>query len=92
MPVNANEVRVGAFFITATDQLRKVTQIDDLGGGAKKVHYVAKSGNIPNRKFDFIHTKSNPPGLEEFMGACDHLLSSQEIADFRARNIILPSE
>jgi hypothetical protein len=28
MPVQVNEVQVGAFFVTATEQLRKVTEIE----------------------------------------------------------------
>ena len=92
MPVQSSEVQVGAFFITANDQLRKVTQIETDAQSRDRVHYLSKSAEIENREFNFGHTKANPPLMDSFISDCDHLLSAAEISQLRKSNIILPNE
>lgn len=92
MPVQSSEVQVGAFFITTSHQLRKVTQVETDAQSRERVHYLSKSAKIENREFNFGHTKANPPLMESFVSDCDHLLSAAEISQLRNSNIILPSE
>ena len=92
MPVQINEVQVGAFFVTTTEQLRKVTEIETDAQSRVRVHYLSKSAKIAGREFNFGHTKANPPLIESFISDCDHLLSAAEIAQLRKSNIILSNE
>ena len=92
MPVQISEVQSGAFFVTATEQLRKVTQIETHAQSRTRVHYLSKSAKKPGREFDFGHTKANPPLMESFILDCDHLLSAAEISQLRQANIILPND
>ena len=92
MPVQINEVQVGAFFVTATEQLRKVTQIETDDQSRVRVHYLSKSAKNAGREFNFGHTKANPPLIESFISDCDHLLSAAEISQLRQSNVILPIE
>ena len=92
MPVQSSEVQVGAFFITADKQLRKVTQIETDAQSRDRVHYLSKSANIANRQFNFGHTKENPPLMDSFISDCDRLLSTLDILQLRKSNIILSNE
>ena len=92
MSVQCSEVQVGAFFITASDQLRKVTQVETDTHSRERLHYLSKSAKIENREFNFGHTKANPPLMDSFISDCDHLLSAAEISQLRKSNIILPNE
>lgn len=92
MPVQSSEVQVGAFFITASEQLRKVTQVETDAQSRERVHYLSKSAKIANREFNFGHMKANPPLMDSFISDCDHLLSAAEISQLRKSNIILPNE
>jgi len=92
MPVQSSDVQVGTFFITAKDQLRKVTQIETDALSRDRVHYLSKSATIANREFNFGHTEANPPLMESFISDCDHLLSAAEISRLRDSNIILSNE
>lgn len=92
MPVKRITVQVGAFFITAKDQLRKVTQIETDDQSRDRVHYLSKSAKIANREFNYGHTKENPPLMDSFISDCDHQLSDAEVSQLRNSNIILPNE
>ena len=92
MPVQRSEVQVGAFFITTSDQLRKVTQIEIDAQSRERVHYLSKSANIESREFNFGHTKACPPLMDNFISDCDHLLSAVEILQLRESNVILLTE
>lgn len=92
MPVQRNQVQVGAFFITTSDQLRKVTQIETDAQSRERVHYLSKSTNYPNREFNYGGTKANPQLMDNFIMDCDHLLNDEEILQLRRSNIILSNE
>lgn len=92
MTVHINEVQIGAFFVTPNQQLRKVTRLETDAQSRTRVHYLSKSANIAGRQFNFGHTIANPPLIDSFITDCDHLLSTAEISQLRASNIILPNE
>lgn len=92
MAVQEAQVKVGAFFMTLTDQLRKVTALEKDEQQRNRVHYLSKSGKISGRNFEFGHNKSNPPLLATFVNDCDRLLSDQEITKLKIDNIILADE
>lgn len=92
MAVHIGEVQIGAFFVTLTQQLRKVTQLDTDDQARTRVHYLSKSANISDSQFNFGHTKANPPLIDSFLADCDHRLSAAEILQLRASNIILLDE
>jgi len=70
MSIPQNQVVVGGIYLTATNQLRKVTQIRADKGKRKRVSYLCKSANYPNRPFEIAHTKASPPLLSTFARAC----------------------
>ncbi|ATG89899.1 hypothetical protein [Methylomonas koyamae] len=92
MPVQISEVQVDAFFVTSTNQLRKVTQLEIDDQQRTRVHYLSKSAGIAGREFNFGHIIANPPFIDNFVADCDHLLSATEISQLRTSNIILPNE
>jgi hypothetical protein len=92
MPVQRCDVQVGAFFITASKQLRKVTKIETDLQSRERVHYLTKSARIASREFNFGHLATNPPLMDSFITDCDHPLSATEISGLRVSNIILPNE
>lgn len=92
MPVQVSEVQVGAFFVTTTEQLRKVTKIETDAQSRDRVHYSSKSAKIVGREFNLGHTKATPPLIENFIIECDHVLSTAEISQLRQSNVILSSE
>jgi hypothetical protein len=92
MPVQVSEVQVGAFFITSSEQLRKVTQIETDDQSRVRVHYLSKSAKIAGRQFNFVPTKANPPLIGSFISDCDHVLSEVDISQLRQSNVILSNE
>jgi len=90
--IQESEVQVGAFFMTSTDQLRKVTKLDKDEQERDRVHYLSKSGKIANRAFGFGHSISSPPLLPTFINDSGRLLSDDDIAKLRSANIILKDE
>jgi len=92
MSVQDSEVQAGAFFVTPTEQLRKVTQIETDAQSRVRVHYLSKSAKIAGREFNFGHTKANPPLIENFISDCDHVLSTAEVSQLRQSNVILSNE
>ncbi|WP_157198120.1 hypothetical protein [Methylomonas sp. DH-1] len=92
MPVQISEVQVDAFFVTSTNQLRKVTQLEIDDQQRTRVHYLSKSAGKAGREFNFGHKIANPPLIDNFVADCDHLLSATEISQLRTSNIILPNE
>jgi hypothetical protein len=92
MPVQRCDVQAGAFFITANQQLRKVTQIETDAQSRERVHYLSKSARIASHEFNFGHITTNPPLMDSFISDCDHLLSALEISQLRDSNIILLNE
>lgn len=92
MPVSTSSVQVGQYFATATDQLRKVTKLDQDDQGRDRVHYLSKSAKIVGRRFNFGHTIANPPLLETFAIDCDRQLSLADVDDLRKNGILLASE
>lgn len=92
MPVPTSSVQVGEYFITATDQLRKVTNLSKDAQGRDRVHYLSKSAKIMGRQFDFGHTISNPPLLDTFANGCDKQLSAADVDNLRKNGIILSGE
>lgn len=92
MPVPSLSVQVGEYFFKATDQLRKVTKLDQDDQGRDRVHYLSKSAKIVGRPFNFGHTIANPPLLDTFANDCDLHLSAADVANLRSQRIILASE
>ena len=92
MPIQESQVKSGSYFITSTDQLRKVTAVDHDDSGGKHVHYLSKSKNFCGREFGPAHTQANPPKIETFLADCDHELTDAELEDLRKTNVILSSE
>ena len=92
MPVPASSIQVGEYFITATDQLRKVTKLDQDDQGRDRVHYLSKSAKIARRGFNSGHANANPPLLDTFASDCDKQLNASEVADLRKSGIILANE
>ncbi len=94
MPIAVNEIQVGDYYLAGEDcdQLRKVTDITQDDKGRDRISYVAKSANIPNRKFEHEGTKSNPSLDETFAEACCSKLGANEVNDLRKNNIILSNE
>ncbi len=92
MPVTPEQVAPGSFFVTAGDELRFVVSITPDDNQGERVNWRGKSALIPNRPFANGPTLANPPLMQTFCNACDHLLSAEEIRDYRNRNIILQDE
>lgn len=92
MPIQPNQVQVGSFYVTPTDQLRKITEITTDDKNRKRVHYVCKSAKKPGHAFGFTGTKSNPALLETFIAKCDRMLDQDEVRQLRKDNIILQNE
>lgn len=94
MPINQNQVMVGAIFVTSAtnSQLRKVTRMPTDSQGRSRVEYVAKSAQLQNRPFAPAGTKANPALLATFANACDRLLNAADISRLRLSKIILPNE
>ncbi|MBT9154990.1 MAG: hypothetical protein DDT39_01680 [Firmicutes bacterium] len=92
MAIQESQVKAGAYFITSTDQLRKVSAVDHDEHGGKRVHYLSKSKNFIGRKFEIAHTKANPPKIETFLADCDHELVGDELEGLRKANVILSGE
>ncbi len=92
MPVTPEQVAPGSFFVTAGDELRFVVSLILADNQGERVSWRGKSALIPNRPFANGPTLANPPLMQTFCNACDHLLSAEEIRDDRNRNIILQDE
>lgn len=92
MMVNKRDVSAGSYFLTDSNQLRKVTFVGLNEHGVMVVHYLSKSALIKMRKFDFAHTKNCPPTIDSFICSCGRLLDGEEIERLRAENIILQDE
>ena len=92
MTIEKSQVQVGNFFMTPSDQLRKVTKLVKDDKKRTRVHYLCKSGKIANREFVFGPNKSNPPLLATFVKACDRLLSAAELRQLRIAKVITSGE
>jgi hypothetical protein len=92
MPINIREIEIGSLYITGTDQLRKVVHIKKDENGRKRVHYIAKSALIQNRKFEMSHTLKNPPFDSTFANACSNKLNDNEISDLISKGILNKEE
>lgn len=92
MPIPESSVQINAYFVTPTDQLRKVTDLTQDDQGKTRVHYLSKSGKIVGRKFWSAATASNPASLENFAHACSKKLSEDEVANLREKGILLSGE
>ena len=97
MPVNQEEVTVGAIFFVhaafgaegAAGSLRRVTQVS---ADRRRVGWDQKSAGISGRPFD-----GGPPAtlltpMETFCRDCDYALTNDQIQHYRDRNIILHGE
>lgn len=91
MALTAADVKSGAFFVTVTEQLRKVTSVERRVDGTK-VRYLSKSAKIKNRPFSFGPTMATPPSMESFLADCGRLLAQSEIDQLRRDKIILEDE
>lgn len=91
MPIEPKDVKVGAIFITSTNQLRKVDFIKQ-DNNEIRVHYISKSANFKNRKFQGGPTNKNPPLMDKFITDCKEILSPAQITQFRRKGIILSDE
>ena len=74
MPISEANVTVDGVYITSTDQLRKVTRIED-----GKVHYWSAGANTKN-PWNYGHSKAGPPSMDAFVHAVDRKLDDKEIA------------
>jgi hypothetical protein len=92
MSVQHSQIIAGSWFVTATNQLRKVIEVKHQANGTIRVVYEAKSIETPNQKFVRAATITNPPLIETFCDACERELSNAEVADLRKNNIILAGE
>ena len=96
MAIEESQVKVGAYFITSTNQLRKVCAVDHDDNGGKRVHYLSKSKSkskkFSSRKFEIAHTKANPPKIEAFLADCDHELVGAELEELPKASVILSDE
>ena len=92
MAIPESSVVVGGFYLTATDQLRKVTALTKDDKDRTRVNYMAKSAKITKRDLWGQHTLSNPPLLKTFASACTKKLTAAEISDLRKRGVILAAE
>jgi len=92
MPIQTNEIIKGGFYVTTSDQLRKVTEIRKFDDNSERVDYLAKSDKIKNRKFTPAATLKNPPTIEKFAADCARKLDDNEVQDRRKTQIILEDE
>lgn len=92
MPVTADQVKVGSLFITAGQQLRKVTRVFEDNKKRQRVNYQSKSARLEKRKLDFAGTQANPALMTTFCNACDHKLSKAEITDLLEKGILASQE
>ena len=92
MSVLEGDVQVGAFFMTATQQLRKVTEIETDDQNRMRIHYLCKSAKKSGYAFGFGSTKDNPPLLETFIAACESKLSDSEVEQLHQTDVLLSNE
>ena len=71
MPISEIDVVVGGEYLTASKQMRKVTEIKKDAKKRDRIVYVAKSANFPNRDYAPCVTLSNPPLRKTFAKACE---------------------
>lgn len=92
MVVRADEVREGEFFVTASQELRKVVRLVTDDQGRTHVWYQCKSATVANRPFLFGHSRNDAPLLEDFIAQCNHRLSRAAISELGERGILLEFE
>ena len=92
MPIEQTEVRIGSFYATNGDQLRKVKDIRQFADGSVRVDYLAKSIKKKNIPFYMAATLKNPAKIETFAKACKRKLSNNEVTLLRTSGIILNNE
>lgn len=92
MSISENEVVENAYYITDTQQLRKVISIKTDDKSRTRVSYMSKSDTIENRRFEHTATLANPALLETFANACSKKLDFDEIQQRRENLIILEDE
>ncbi len=83
MAVAKKDLVKGGIYITATEQLRKITKLE-----GDHVQYQSKSGKIRNREWNWGTTKSRPPSTEKFCKDVDRKLTKQETNKFIADGVL----
>ncbi|MGB6677673.1 MAG: hypothetical protein WBE44_13350 [Terriglobales bacterium] len=92
MPIPSSQIAVCGYYITDTDQLRKIDEITKDAKKRQRISYSAKSAKYKNRAFVAMGTKANPALETTFANACSKRLSASEIATLRNKGVLLPGE
>lgn len=88
MPIRINEIKVGDYYLTDTNQLKVVTKITKDIKGRDCVHYSAKCATMADAPFQQLHYTARPPLIETFAkGVCRHLCSD-EVQALKNKKII----
>lgn len=92
-PTVAEDVQPGRFFMTPSNQIRKVVAVR--GSQDKpRVEYVAKSANNRGRPFTYGHVSPRvlQSEMSVFLKECGRLLSADEVSRLRAQGVLLEGE
>jgi len=92
MKTPKEDIEIGCYYVTSTDQLRKVVEIKPDSKGRSRVIYLVKSMKIENKAFGHQGTKYNPILLDNFAKFCLRKLTKQEVDDLRKKGILLAGE
>lgn len=87
MAISADQLVQGSIYITAGEQLRKIT---GMRGG--KVHYQSKSGKEPNRPWDEGQLATHAPSVETFCADVDHRLTLAELETLIATGVLTAAD
>jgi hypothetical protein len=88
MPVRIDQIKIGGYYLTETNQLRLITRIAQDKKGRHCVHYVAKSVTIANAPFQQTHYDGRPPLITTFAKSAYRRLRDEEIEELKNRKII----